>query len=485
MSAALVPVTPETASVAASPPPRRDASLLRIDADFLRDPYPHYARLRAAGPIHWSEALFQGAWVVTRHADVEAVLRDPRLSAQRTAGWVKRAGERVPGGPADQGTNLRANDRATELRTFQRLFARAMIFLDAPDHARVRAVLGAGFHPARIRALAPQIDVIAADCIAAALTGAAPACASASAGGAASDARSDRLSGHVSGTAPAAAHATGFDFMAGIARPLPSRVTSMVLGIDPADQDDFIAWSDDIAAFIAAAQPDAAQLRRAHRSLLAVVRYFAGVLEKRRRARGDDLVSLMLAAEAHGLFRSDAELLAQCAMLLLAGHETTRNLLGNGLNALLAHPEQWQRLRADPSQVPTAVRELLRYDSPVQYTGRRVIADMDLCGQWVRRGELVIALIGAANRDPARYAEPDRLDVTRRGLTHLSFGRGVHVCIGAGLALMQAEAVFTRLLDLAPELVRAGPPRWNGNAALRGLASLPLAAPVMRMRVSP
>ncbi len=420
------------AAVEAPAAPRRDCGLLRFNADFLRDPYPPYAALREAGPIHWSDALFQGAWVVTRHNDVEAVLRDPGLSAQRTAGWVKRAGERTHGG---------TDGSAAELRAFQRLFSRAMIFLDAPDHARVREVLAVGFHPTRIRALAPRIDAIVAEAV------------------------SERVA------KPAGAI---FDFMADIARPVPSRVTCMLLGIDPADQNDFIAWSDDLAAFIAAPQPDTRQLRRAHRSLLAVVRYFAGVLEKRRHTRGDDLVSLMLAAEAQGLFRSDAELLAQCAMLLLAGHETTRNLLGNGLNALLAHPEQWRRLRSDPSQVPAAVRDLLRYDSPVQYTGRRVIADMDLCGQRVRRGDLVIALIGAANRDPARYSEPDRLDLTRRGLTHFSFGRGAHVCIGAGLALMQAEAVFARLLQVLPDLVRAGPPRWNGNAALRGLEALPV-----------
>jgi len=398
---------------------------LLFDADFVRDPYPHYAALRDAGPIHWSDALFNGAWVVTRHADVDALLRDPGLSAQRTAGWVKR----VAGG-----------DRRSqaELRAFQHLFARAMIFLDAPDHARVRAVLGAGFHPARIRAQAPRIAEIVAARIA------------------------------------ALADEPGFDFMAGFARPVPSLVTCMLLGVDPADQQDFMAWSDDLAAFMSAPWPTVDQARAAQRSLLALKRHFDALLAARRKTPGEDLVSLLLAAEAEGLFRSDAELVAQCAMLLLAGHETTRNLLGNGLNALLRHPEQWQALRADPALVPGAVRELLRYDSPVQYTGRRVVADRILCGQRVRRGELVIALIGSANRDPDRYTDPDRLDIRRREPTHLSFGRGAHVCIGAGLALMQAEIAFTALLQHCPTLAPAGMARWNGNAALRGLARLPV-----------
>lgn len=412
---------PDILAGAVSTPPAH----LRFDADFVRDPYPHYAALREAGPIHWTDALFNGAWVVTRHADVDAVLRDPGLSAQRTAGWVKR----VDGG-----------DRRSqaELRAFQHLFSRAMIFLDAPDHTRVRTVLGAGFHPARIRAQAPRVAEIVTTRIA------------------------------------AVAQRPRFDFMAEFARPVPSLVTCMLLGVDAADQQDFIAWSDDLAAFMSAPWPTLDQARAAQRSLLALKRYFDALLTARRKAPGEDLVSLLLAAEAEGLFRSDAELVAQCAMLLLAGHETTRNLLGNGLHALLNHPEQWKALIDDPALVPGSVRELLRYDSPVQYTGRRVIADTLLCGQRVRRGELVIALIGSANRDPDRYTDPDRLDIRRREPTHLSFGRGAHVCIGAGLALMQAEIAFASLIEHLPTLMLAGRAQQNGNAALRGLAALPV-----------
>jgi cytochrome P450 len=402
-----------------------------IDAAFLHDPYPAYRALREAGPIHWSDEFFQGAWLLARHADVEAALRDPRLSAQRTGGWVKRI----------EGVDPRGGSRRAqaELVAFQRLFARAMVFLDAPDHGRVRQVLGAGFHPALIRALAPAIERLAAELL-------------------------DELEGRAQ-----------FDFIAAVARPLPSRVIALLLGIDVADQAEFIAWSDDLAAFVGAPMPTLEQARAAQRSLLALVRYFDALLPARRRAPADDLVSRLVAAEAAGTIRTTAELLAQCAMLLFAGHETTRNLLGNGLHALLAHRDQWARLRREPELMPGALRELLRYDSPVQYTGRRVATEFELHGQRLRRGELVIALIGAANRDPARYDDPDAFDITRREGSHLSFGSGPHVCIGAGLSLMEADIAFRHLLQRWPDLrLLDGEARRNGNAALRGLSALPL-----------
>ncbi|UUZ62833.1 cytochrome P450 [Polaromonas sp. P1-6] len=168
-------------------------------------------------------------------------------------------------------------------------------------------------------------------------------------------------------------------------------------------------------------------------------------------------------------------MLAQCAMLLFAGFETTRHLLGSGLQALLAHPDQWQRLRQAPELLPGAVRELLRYDSPVQYTGRRVTTDLVLHGQQLRRGDLVVPLIGAANRDPRCYAQPDALDITRRDGSSLSFGSGPHVCIGAALTLMEAEIVFRQLLRRWPELSLVdATPHWIGNPLYRGLVTLPL-----------
>jgi cytochrome P450 len=209
--------------------------------------------------------------------------------------------------------------------------------------------------------------------------------------------------------------------------------------------------------------------------LLAMGRYFESLLVLKRKTPGNDLVSRLAQAQARGEIEGGAELLAQCAMLLFAGHETTRHLLGTGVHALLSHPAQWQRLQQAPDLLPGAVRELLRFESPVQYTGRRVAADMVLHGVQLRRGELVLAMIGAASRDPARYPEPDALDIERCHGSSLAFGSGPHVCIGAALTLMEARVVLGQLLTRWPGLrLLDAAPRWGDKPAYRGLVALPL-----------
>jgi cytochrome P450 len=405
----------------------------QFDAAFLHDPYPVYRQLREAGPVLWRDDVFHGAWLLTRHADVELALRDPRFSSQRTGGWVKR----IPGVDA----SLLGRRAQAGLDAFQRLFGSAMVFLDGDDHQRVRRAMAAAFHPTLIRTLRADVERL-----------------------------TDELLDGLDARA-------GFDFIGAVARPLPSRVIAQMLGIDRRDEARFMAWSDDLAAFIGALQPTADQLRTAQRSLLQMVRYFDALLPARRHEGGTDLVSRLAQAEAAGELRADGELLAQCAMLLFAGHETTRNLLGNGLYTLLAHPHAWARLREDEAGMTLAVRELLRYDSPVQYTGRRVATTFNLHGTTLSRGDLVIALIGAANRDPDRFPDPDTFDIGRRAGSHLSFGSGPHVCIGAGLSLLEADVVLRAVMRRWPGLALADTsPRWNGIAGLRGLAALPVTA---------
>lgn len=409
-------------AVLEAPPPALRHPI--VDAAFLADPYPSYRALREAGPVHWSEEFFGGAWLLTRHADVERVLRDARgFSAQRTGGWVTGS-EATPG----------------ELSSFQQLFARAMLFVDAPDHTRLRKLMNAGFRPELLQQLVPHIEQVVAELL-------------------------DAVEG-----------APSFDFMQALARPLPVRVMARLMGIESAPHDQIMVWSDELAAFIGAPAPTRELARRAQASLLAMTRYFEDLLPHKRRHPGDDLVSRLVQAQAAGEIRSSAELLAQCAMLLFAGHETTRNLLGNGLRALLAHPAQWQRLRQAPQLIPGAVRELLRYDSPVQYTGRRVAAELVLHGRRLRRGDLVVPLIGAANRDPERFTHPDTLDVARDEGSSLSFGSGPHVCIGAALTRMEAETVLRQLLRRwpAPPRLADATPQWSGNPVYRGLLALPV-----------
>lgn len=395
----------------------------------LDDPYPAYAALRDAGPLHHSKAFFGGAWLLTRYDDVAQALKDPRLSAQRTGGWINHAGE----------------EARTRLAPFQRLFARAMLFVDAPDHTRLRQVLTPGLRPSAWQQLAHDI---------------------------AQD---------VDNALDALPPGQPFDFMQTFARPIPAKVVARLMGLADIRNDDFITWSDDIAAFIGHPAPDLALGQRAQRSALAMAAMFQRELQHRRAsplpAEPTDWAGLLLQAEAQGLIASTEELLAQCVMLLFAGHETTRHLLGNSVHALASRPGDWQRLQGDTRLLPGALREMLRFDSPVQYSGRRVAEPFTLHGQALARGDLVITLIGAANRDPAAYTEPDVLRIDRKEAAHLSFGTGPHVCIGAALTYLEAQAVLGALLRRWPQGPRlAGPPVRNANLLYRGFDSLPLEA---------
>jgi len=397
-----------------------------INNGFLSNPYPIYHSLRQAGPLHWNEEFCGGAWLLTNYADVASVLRDPRFSVRRAGGWANSSG---PGA-------------LTELREFKRIFARSLLFVDAPGHTRLRQAMNVGFKPAALDALAPQIQTIV-----------------------------DRLLDKVT----AVGAGTSFDFMRDFARPLPALVIAAMLGIDGADRAEFVAWSDDIADFIGSPTPTIEIARRAQTSLIAMNDYFRELLPQRRLQPGEDLISQLILAQASGQIITTKELLAQCCTLLFAGHETTRNLLGNGMLALLQHPQQWQALRQNPMLLPSALKELLRFDSPVQYSGRRLKVDVDMHGQRMRKGELVIPLIGAANRDPAKFTAPDTLDICRNEGTHLSFGFGPHVCIGATLTYMEAKMAMLSVIRRLPELALVGTTQsWGGNAVYRSLNALPL-----------
>ncbi|TAL84637.1 MAG: cytochrome P450 [Candidimonas sp.] len=399
-----------------------------INSAFLNNPYPAYQALRAAGALHWSEEFCGGAWLLTRYADVANVLRDPRFSVRRAGGWANSSGP----------------DALTELREFKRIFSRSLLFVDAPQHTRLRQIMNAGFKPAALQSLAPRIERIV-----------------------------DRLLDNVVASADCAP--ATFDFMQDFARPLPALVIAEMLGIDSGDRAQFVAWSDDIADFIGSPTPTMEIARRAQTGLGAMADFFRALLPQRRRQPGDDLLSQLIRAEAHGGIITTKELLAQCCTLLFAGHETTRNLLGNGMLALLQHPSQWRALQQDPALMPLALRELLRFDSPVQYSGRRLKVDVELHGQLMKKGALVIPLIGAANRDPEKFSAPDELDIRRNEGSHLSFGHGPHVCIGATLTYLEAEIALRSVMRRLPELQLTDAPRsWGHNAVYRSLDALPL-----------
>jgi len=398
-----------------------------ISGAFFDDPYPSYEALRARGPIHWDGDFCGGAWLLTQYADVAEVLRDARFSVQRGGRWVNTSG---PEGRA-------------ELREFKRIFSRSLIFLDGSHHTRLRRVMNAGFKPDVMQNMAPRIAQIV-----------------------------DQLLADIDARLQARAE---IDLIRDFARQLPALVIAEMMAVDPADQADFVAWSDDIAAFIGSPTPTIEIARRAQKGLIALNEYFRALLPQRRQHPGDDLVSQLIRAEDSGAIVTTKELLAQCCTLLFAGHETTRNLLGNGLFHLMRHPEQRQLLQADPGLMQSALRELLRFDSPVQYTGRLLTSAVEMHGRTMKRGDLVIPLIGAANRDPARFTRPDQLDLTRSESNHLSFGYGAHVCIGAALTYTEAEIAFNKILPRLAgwQLVDAAPV-WCDNPVYRGLRRLPI-----------
>ena len=324
---------------------------------------------------------------------------------------------------------------SNEGRRFYDTGLTTILDLDPPDHARLRALVSRAFTPRSVSRWEGRVQAIA-------------------------DRLLDAVSDH-----------DRFDLIAALGYPLPVTVIAEMLGVPADDMDRFEGWSNDIALTV---EPilTPAQVEGVRRAAGELFAYFETIVEARRREPRDDLVSALLAAEEEGDRLSREELLSTMLLILVAGNETTRNLIGNGMLALLRHPDQLKRLRDDPELLEPAVDELLRYDSPVQLDGRVVREDLEMGGRRLRAGEKVIALIGAANRDPAAFGNPEALDIGRGERSHLSFGRGIHYCLGASLAVMEARIAFRGLLDRFPSIRLASEPRYRDGIVLRGAESL-------------
>jgi hypothetical protein len=406
-------------------------------AAYHQAPYALWQAAAAGRGVHWRSDFFGGAWVVSDYALCEQVLRDgQRFSAARTGGWVGRVSD--PDEAAESGSS-RGH------QAFQRLFARAMLFVDAPEHQRLRAIMQPFFKPSELEKLRTYIEeTVAARC--AAIEAATPT-------------------------------GQAFDWMADFARPLPAAIIVRFLGlhsVSAAEHAQFMQWSRDLAVFIGVPVADNSHWRAAQRSIMQMAAFFNRVFAQGRVAAGS-LMARLGQAQAAGEI-SDAELMAQSAMLLFAGHETTRHLLGTSVLRLLENPAQWQLLQTQPALAPNAVRELLRFEPPVQYTGRRARADFELGGQQIKRNDLVLACIAAAHRDAGRYPQADQLDISRSSVASLAFGSGAHVCIGAALTQMEAEITLAHISQRWPQLkFSAGhsPADWDhSNLAYRGLNTL-------------
>jgi cytochrome P450 len=385
--------------------------------EFVADPYPTYRRLRAEDPVHQSPL---GFWVLTRYEDVVSVLRDPRLIKEPIAAFVAaRFGLAAP--PTGMGLS--------------------MLDRDPPDHTRLRGLVSKAFTPRVIERLRPHIQQIV-------------------------DGLLDRVE---------ADH--GMDLIEQFAYPLPVIVICEMLGVPVADHERFKGWGLDIARGLDAIMlpPDSPVAQRSVNARHALADYFRELIAERRADPRDDLLSGLIAAEEAGDKLNEDELLATCILLLVAGHETTVNLIGNGSLALLRHPDQRRRLQDDPGLIVTAVEELLRFDGPVQRTARIPSEDVTIGGKIIGKGEMVMPFIGAADRDPAQFPDPDRLDIGRADNRHIAFGWGVHFCIGAPLARVEGQIALNTLLRRRPKLALATDrPEYRQSLTLRGLAALPV-----------
>ena len=312
---------------------------------------------------------------------------------------------------------------------------RTMLDLDPPDHTRLRSLVSKAFTPRAVAALGPRIQEIVDELL-------------------------DELAGRDS-----------FDLISDFAFPLPVIVIAEMLGIPAEDRDKFNVWSNDIAL---AVEPilSGEEIVRVERASDEIIEYFEGIIEQRRRDPRDDMLSALLAAEEEGDRLSHDELLGTLMLLLVAGNETTRSLIGNGMLALLKNPEQLQRLRDSPDLLDSSIDEMLRYDSPVQFIIRVVMEDVEFKGKQFRAGQKVIILVGAANRDPTVFADPGAMDIGREEKSHISFGRGIHYCLGSPLALLEARVAFANLIERFSSIELVTDPEFRDQIVLRGVESL-------------
>ena len=396
-----------------------------LDPDVLADPYPLYERLRTEAPVLWDPYLH--AWVVTRYADVVSVLQ--QFSADRT--------------PTPQKL---AELRLEQLAPVAQVMVRQMLFLDPPQHGRVRSLSAAAFTPRRIERLRAHIVEITDDLL---------------------DRVIDRGEGVID--------RGELDVMSELANPLPAIVTAEMLGVPTSDHVKLKDWSQDFAEMLGNFQHNPGHAARMLASLEEMTGYFRDAVRQQAGGVESGLIGALTSAEVDGDRLTEDEVIANVIVTMVGGQETTTNLIGNGLLTLLRNPAALEQLRDDGSLMPSAVEELLRFESPSQHTARIAPRDIVLGGQQIAAGQAVIAVMGAGNRDPNRFTEPNSLDLARGDNRHLAFGWSSHFCFGAPLARMEAHIAFTQLLHRLHDLrLAAESLQWRANLGLRGLTALPV-----------
>ncbi len=393
-----------------------------FDRAFIADPYPKYHEWLENGRLFWSPDFFGGAWVVPHYKDNIELLRDSeRLTTEKAGGLVSQF-------PLEY---------QAELRSLDEYLARWLAFIDPPKHVRIRRLLQKGFTLEVLNSFRPRVQQIVNTLL-----------------------EQNMAEGKL-------------DMISEFAYFLPVSVVCAMLGVPDKDHATFVHWMDELAMFLGNASPTVEAARHAKDALDKLTNYFRELLPERRKHAGQDLISLLVAAEEQGEVLSEEELYAQCVFFLFAGHETTSNLIGNGLFCLLRHPDQLALLNARPTLTPGFIEEALRYEGPMQYTFRMARHDFALFGHSIKKGQILVFLFGAANRDPAVFSEPDTFDITQKRPSHLTFGYGLHHCIGAATARMEAEITFSTLLSRTSNIhLLTSNPEWRDVFRFRGLKSL-------------
>jgi pimeloyl-[acyl-carrier protein] synthase len=407
------------ASASAGPQAGSTLSFYRLlEPEVLADPYPLYRRLREEDPVHWDPFLH--AWVVTRYNDVMQVLSS--FSADRT--------------PTPKQLNSMG---LGDLTPIAQVMVQQMLFMDAPAHTRLRGLCAEAFTPHRVEALRSHIQEIA-----------------------------NRLLDQVQ-------DAGRMEVIADFAAPLPAIVTAEMLGVPTSDHQQLKSWSADFAEMLGNFQHNPNRVMQVRRSLEGMLEYFRSTINELRKKPRPGLINSLLTAEVQGDRLSEEEVIANSILTMVGGQETTTNLIGNGMVTLLRNPQEANRLRQDRSIIGPAVEELLRYESPSQYTGRLAPEDIEMGGKKISKRQAVLAVMGAANRDPERFPDPDRLDLTRKDNRHLAFGWGPHFCFGAPLARIEGQIAFATVLQRFRDMqLNPEPLVWRENLGLRGLTALPV-----------
>ena len=391
-------------------------------AQFLSDPYAVYEQLRRELPVCWDERL--GFWLISRYADVFAALRDHRLSSAQLTEVMAR----LPEGERE------------DARPLKEILTNRLLLTDDPDHRRIRMLMQLAFTPRQVERMRQEIQVTIDELLQ-------PCQASGS-----------------------------LDLIADFADPLPAHVIAAMLGIPAGDRQLFKKWTDDIYAFLGvSAEPISARAKRATESAVQLRSHLAALFAAARRQPREDLLSAMVAAEGEGTKLSETELFSNVVGMINAAHETTANLIGNTVLNLLRNPDQWQKLQRDPSLGENTIEEGLRFDAPIQMLGRRASVDIELHGVTIPNGQQVALILGAANRDPDQFADPNTFDITRPDIKHVAFGGGPHFCLGAALGRLEGQMALATLVQRFPNLRLTDKPiTWRPYPVFRGLRGLPL-----------